>query len=201
MSALLIGLTGGIGSGKSAATELFRARGITVVDADEVAHEVTAAQGAAMPAIAAAFGDALLNTDGSLNRGAMRQHVFSDPAAKAQLEGILHPMIRRICDERCRDATSAYAVLAVPLFVESGHYRQRVQRLLVVDCPEETQISRVMARNNMTRQQVLEIMQTQATREQRLAAADDVVDNNGDLAQLEAQIEAVHQRYLAMADR
>lgn len=199
MSGYIVGLTGGIGSGKSAAAECFRAHGIVIVDADAVAHELTGPGGEAMAAIAAEFGATVITPDGALDRSAMRQRVFTDPAARLRLEQILHPRIRAICDQRCATAASPYALLVVPLLVESGTHRQRCQRLAVVDCPEEVQIARVMARNGMTRSEVERIMAAQATRAQRLAAADDVIDNSGAPAALVPQIAALHDKYLEMA--
>lgn len=199
MSGYIVGLTGGIGSGKSAAAECFRAHGIVIVDADAVAHELTGPGGEAMAAIAAEFGATVITPDGALDRNAMRQRVFADPAARLRLEQILHPRIRAICDQRCATAASPYALLVVPLLVESGTHRQRCQRLAVVDCPEEVQIARVMARNGMTRSEVERIMAAQATRAQRLAAADDVIDNSGAPAALAPQIATLHDKYLEMA--
>lgn len=199
MSRYIVGLTGGIGSGKSAAAECFRQLGIEIVDADAIAHELTGPQGAAMSGISAAFGPGVITADGALDRTAMRQLAFANPDARRQLEAILHPRIRQICDQRCIAASSPYALLVVPLLVESGTYRQRCQRLVVVDCPEETQIARVMARNGMRREEVERIMTAQASRAERLAAADDVIDNSGPAAALMPQIFALHDKYLELA--
>src|SRR5690606_5586947 len=155
--------------------------------------------GAAMAAVADAFGDTVLTRAGALDRAAMRQRAFAEPEARLRLEQILHPRIRHICDERCAAATSPYALLVVPLLVESGRHKERCQRLVVVDCPEETQIARVMARNGMTRAEVERIMATQATRAQRLAAADDVIDNSGTPAMLAPQVAVLHDKYLELA--
>ena len=199
MSNFVVGLTGGIGSGKSAAADCFAARGIGVVDTDAIAHELTAAEGAAMPALRAEFGRDVAAADGALDRSRMRRLAFADPAVRRRLEGILHPMIRELAGERCRKAVSPYVILAVPLLVESGTYRERCDRVVVVDCPESQQISRVMARNGLAETEVRAILVTQATREQRLAAADDVLANDGDLATLETQIADLHQRYVRLA--
>lgn len=199
MSRYVVGLTGGIGSGKSAAAECFREHGIVIVDADVVAHELTGPGGAAMPDIGSEFGKAVITHEGALDRAAMRKLAFADPDVRLRLEQILHPRIRRLCDERCAAAASPYALLVVPLLIESGTYRQRCQRLAVVDCPEETQIARVIARNGMTRQEVERIMSTQATRAQRLTAADDVIDNSGPPEALAPQIAALHDKYLDLA--
>lgn len=199
MSRYVVGLTGGIGSGKSAAAECFQEHGIVIVDADAVAHELTAPGGAAMADIEQAFGRTALTAAGALDRAAMRRLAFAEPAVRLRLEQILHPRIRRLCDERCAAAASPYVLLVVPLLVESGIYRQRCQRLAVVDCPEATQIARVMARNGMSRAEVERIMAAQATRAQRLAVADDVIDNSGPPEALLPQISSLHAKYLDLA--
>ncbi|MEZ5615881.1 MAG: dephospho-CoA kinase [Rhodocyclaceae bacterium] len=195
----IVGLTGGIGSGKSAAAAIFEALGAAVVDTDAIAHALTAPDGAAIPAIRAAFGDDVIDARGALDRAAMRRKVFTDPQAKFSLEAILHPLIRAEADRRCVEAQTPYVVLVVPLLVESAGYRSRMQRVAVVDCPEETQVARVMTRSGLTAEEARAIMATQVARETRLAAADDVIDNGGDLAALRPQIEALHRRYLEMA--
>jgi dephospho-CoA kinase len=199
VSNFVVGLTGGIGSGKSAAADCFAAHGVSVVDTDAIAHELTAADGAAMPALRAEFGRDVAAADGALDRSRMRRLAFADPAVRQRLEGILHPMIRELAGERCRKAVSPYVILAVPLLVESGTYRERCDRVVVVDCPESLQISRVMARNGLAETDVRAILATQATREQRLAEADDVLANDRDLATLKAQIADLHRRYLRLA--
>ncbi len=197
----ILGLTGGIGSGKSAAAELFAELGVAVIDVDRIAHALTAPNGAAMEDIRKTFGDTLIAPDGSLDRAAMRKLVFSDPTAKKRLELILHPMIGYESRQRCRAAHasgSPYVVLVVPLLVESGTYRNRVARILVVDCSEETQVSRVMKRSGLEAEEVRRIMATQATREARRAVANEVIDNDGDLDHLRTQVAHLHQKYLAM---
>lgn len=194
----IVGLTGGIGSGKSAAADIFAELGAAVVDTDAVAHELTAPGGAAIESIRAAFGDEMIGANGALDRAAMRKRVFADAEAKARLETILHPMIGAETDRRIREARAPYVVLVVPLLVESGSYRQRVQRVAVVDCPEETQVARVMARSGLSAREARAIMAAQVSRAVRLAAADDVIDNGGDFAGLRAQIEVLHRRYVEM---
>jgi dephospho-CoA kinase len=194
-----VGLTGGIGSGKSVAADLFAGLGAAVVDTDAIAHELTAPGGAAIAPIRAAFGDAVIDARGALDRAAMRRQVFADAQAKARLEAILHPMIRDEAERRSAEACAPYVVLVVPLLVESGGYRSRVQRVAVVDCPEETQVARVMARSGLSAGEARAIMAAQIGRAGRLAAADDVIDNGGDLAALRSQVEALHRRYLEMA--
>lgn len=195
----LVGLTGGIGSGKSAVSSLFESLGAAVVDTDVIAHELTAPGGAAIESIRNAFGDEVIDARGALDRAAMRRKVFADASAKARLEAILHPMIRAEADRRSAAARAPYVVLVVPLLVESGGYRSRVRRVAVVDCPEEVQVARVMTRSGLSAEEARAIMSAQASREQRLAVADDVIDNGGDLAALRPQVEALHRRYLEMA--
>jgi dephospho-CoA kinase len=195
----IVGLTGGIGSGKSTAAQAFADLGAAVVDTDAIAHELTAPGGAAIAPIRAAFGADYLTADGALSRARMRELVFADAASKHLLEAILHPLIRERSTERVLAAHSLYVLLMVPLLVESGDYRRRCQRILVVDCPEALQIERVMARSGITAEQVRAIMATQATRAARLAAADDVIDNSGDQAQLRREVETLHRRYLQFA--
>ena len=198
-SRLIIGLTGGIGSGKSTVADRFAALGATLVDTDLIAHGLTGPDGAAMPAIRAAFGAAVIADDGRLDRAAMRALAFSDPAARKRLEAILHPMIREQSQRAIEAATGCYVMLVVPLLVESGTWRERAHRLLVVDCPVEVQIERVMRRSQLAREQVLAILAAQATREARLAVADDRIDNGGEPAAIDPQVEALHAIYLALA--
>ena len=199
---LIVGLTGGIGSGKSTVADRLAVFGAALVDTDAIAHQLTSAQGAAMGQIAAAFGPSVVRADGALDRVAMRRLVFSDPAAKERIEAILHPLIRRESEALCRSAAAApYVLLVVPLLVEaaaSASYRQRVDRILVVDCDEATQIARVKARSALSAAEVRAIMATQATRSERLAAADDVILNDGTPEALEPQVQALHLRYLEL---
>jgi len=195
----VVGLTGGIGSGKSAAAKFFSGLGVTVVDTDAIAHELTSPGGAAMPALAAEFGQDYVLGDGSLDRTRMRETVFGDAVARRRLEAILHPLIRVVTDERTRAARSAYVIQVVPLLIESGTYRKRVKRVLVVDCSEETQVERAAKRSGLDADQVRAIMRSQAPRKARLDAADDVIDNQGDLDGLRAQVAVLHARYLALA--
>ena len=195
----IVGLTGGIGSGKSAAADRFGALGAAVVDTDLIAHALTAPGGAAIEAIRAAFGDALIGADGALDRAAMRARVFGAPAERRRLEGSLPPMIRDQSARQCSAADAPYVVLVVPLLIESGNYRARCARILVVDCPEDIQVARVQARSGLGKVQVEAIMAAQIPRADRLAAADDVIDNSADLPHLYAQVDALHVRYLALA--
>ena len=198
----VLGLTGGIGSGKTAAADMLAALGAAVVDTDAIAHELTAPGGEAIGPLRAGFGAAVIDAEGALDRAAMRKLAFSDATAKVRLETIMHPMIRAVSERRCAQAAAAgaaYVVLVVPLLVESKTYKNRVGRVLVIDCPEAIQVSRVMARSGLGRAEVERIMAAQATRAQRLAAADDVILNDGDRDKLRRQVEALHQRYLALA--
>lgn len=199
MSGYVVGLTGGIGSGKSLVADLFVEQGGGVVDTDAIAHELTGPGGAAMPALAAAFGAGVLRPDGALDRAVMRRLVFADASAKTRLEGVLHPLIRQLSAERCRAASAPYVILAVPLLVESGSYRERCDRIVVVDCPEDLQIERVMARNGLPRDEVLAIMAAQASRAERLAVADDVVVNDGERTKVHDQVAALHRKYLELS--
>ncbi|KVW33211.1 dephospho-CoA kinase [Burkholderia ubonensis] len=197
---LAVGLTGGIGSGKTTVADLFAARGASIVDTDLIAHRITAPGGLAMPAIEQAFGPDFVAADGSLDRAKMRALIFSDDAARRRLEAITHPLIRTETDREGRQARGTYVMFVVPLLVESGSWKSRVDRVLVVDCDVETQIARVMRRNRFTREQVEAIIARQATRDARLAAADDVIVNDATTPDaLAAQVDALHQRYLAGA--
>ncbi|WP_418333297.1 dephospho-CoA kinase [Pseudothauera hydrothermalis] len=197
----IVGLTGGIGSGKSAVADGFARLGAAVVDTDRIAHVLTAPGGAAMAQIEAAFGPSVIAADGALDRAAMRELAFSDAAARARLEAILHPLIRSESARQCAAAQAPYVVLVVPLLIESGHWRKRCDRLCVVDCPEALQIERVRVRSALPEAQIRAIMAAQASRAERLAVADDVIDNSGTLAELAPRIEALHRRYLALAAR
>lgn len=194
-----IGVTGGIGCGKSTVADAFARLGAGVVDTDAIAHALTAAGGAAMPALVAAFGPDCAAPDGAMDRARMRARVFADPAAKARLEAILHPLILAETLAQAGASPAPYVLIVVPLLVESGHWQQRVARVLVVDCPESTQVARVMARNGLPRATVEAIMATQATRAARLAVADDVIHNDGDLDSLLPQIDRLHQFYLTFS--
>ncbi len=195
-----VGLTGGIGSGKTTVADLFATHGAAVVDTDVIAHRITAPSGAAMPLIEQAFGPQFVAPDGSLDRAKMRALAFSDDTARTRLEAITHPLIRSET-ERERDAAEGpYVVIVVPLLVESGTWKSRVDRVLAVDCPIETQIARVMRRNAFAREQVLAIIARQATREARLAAANDVIVNDDTpLERLAQDVRRLHERYLALA--
>ncbi|KPK06243.1 MAG: dephospho-CoA kinase [Betaproteobacteria bacterium SG8_39] len=195
----VIGLTGGIGSGKSAAADEFARLGATLVDTDAIAHALTAPRGAAIEAVRALFGDACIDASGAMDRAKVRARVFADPSARRQLEGILHPLIRRESAARVAAADGPYVVLVVPLLVESADFRSRVDRVLVVDCPVEVQVARVRARSGLPENEARRIIAAQVSRETRLAAADDVIDNSGTLEALYAQVHRLDERYRALA--
>jgi dephospho-CoA kinase len=195
----VVGLTGGIGCGKSKAAEFFAALGVDVVDTDAISHELTAPGGAAMQPIAEAFGPSYVRPDGGLDRARMRSLVFADAGAKARLERILHPLIRAESLARIRASAAPYVVLVVPLLVETGGYRELLSRTLVVDCDESQQIARVVARSGLAEDEIGRIMRTQLPRAKRLAAADDVLANDADIETLRARVQALHEQYLAAA--
>ena len=194
-----VGLTGGIGSGKTTVANLFAERGAAVIDTDQIAHQLTIAGGAAIPAIRAQFGVDFITADGAMDRAKMRGHVFADSAAKQHLEAILHPLIRTETERAAVQARGAYLMFVVPLLVESGSWRNRVSRILVVDCPEQLQLARVMNRNGLSQQQVQAIMAAQVTRAARLSAADDVIVNESGEATLKPQVDRLHALYLALS--
>jgi dephospho-CoA kinase len=194
-----VGVTGGIGSGKSRAAALFGELGAGVVDTDDISHEITATGGSAIPAITAVFGATVVAADGSLNRTVMRKLVFEKPDARKQLETILHPQIRERARDRVMASSAPYVLLVVPLLLETGGYRDLIRRVLVVDCDESLQVSRAMQRSKLTADAVHAIMAAQLPRLQRLAGADDVIRNDGSIAQLRAQATKLHQQYLKLA--
>jgi len=196
--AFVVGLTGGIGSGKSAAADEFARLGATIVDTDAIAHELTAAGGAAIPALRELFGPACFDSSGAMDRAKVRAMVFADPAAKKNLEALLHPMIRAESERRIAASAGPYVVYVVPLLIESGNYRERVQRVAVVDCPEELQLQRVRQRSHLAEDEVRRIIASQIPRAERRAAADDVIDNSGTLDALHKQVRKLHLKYAAL---
>jgi dephospho-CoA kinase len=195
MSPFRVALTGGIASGKSTVANLFAARGVPVIDTDLIARQVVEPGEPALAAVLEAFGPAVLGADGRLNRPRMRERVFSDPAARRRLEAILHPAIRAEMERQSRAAGGPYQLLVIPLLVEGGR-RGHVDRVLVVDVPEATQIERLMRRDGVSREQAAAALGAQATRDARLAFADDVIENAADLAALEARVDEIHRDYL-----
>ena len=195
----LIGLTGGIGSGKTTVSDLLAKLGAGIIDTDLIAHQITAPNGAAISLIEKQFGPDFIAADGALNRDKMRSLVFTSPEARKSLETIAHPLIRQ---ETTRQALqlnkdgAPYLVFVVPLLVESGSWRHLIDLLVVVDCPKETQIKRVMQRSNLPEEEIERILAAQASREDRLKHADVVIENQGSLEELEAEVENLHQKIL-----
>ena len=196
---LVVGLTGGIGSGKSAAADEFSRLGAAVVDTDAIAHELTAPGGAAVPEVRRLFGRAFVDASGAMDRKRMRDLVFSDVEEKARLEALLHPMIRAESERRIASAQGPYVLHVVPLLIESPDYRTRFGRVLVVDCPEALQVARVRQRSGLPEGEIRRIIASQIQREKRLAAADDVIDNSGSVAALQQQVRQLHGNYLQRA--
>ncbi|MBQ4830931.1 dephospho-CoA kinase [Alteromonas sp. MMG017] len=191
---IVVGLTGGIGSGKSAATSQFAALGIDIIDADEVARDVVIPGSEGLVKITEHFGHAILLEDSTLNRAALRERVFNSSEEKQWLNQLLHPLIRKTMLQQIADATSHYCILSVPLLVE-GNLTELCDRVIVVDCPESMQLERAMQRDGSTKQIIESIMASQATRKERLAAADDVIDNSKTLGFLNEQVLTLHSKY------
>jgi dephospho-CoA kinase len=196
----VVGLTGGIGSGKTAVADAFARLGVPVVDTDAIAHELSAAGSPGQRAVAAAFGAPAIADDGSLDRGWLREQAFADPQFRGQLEALLHPLIRDEADRRMATWRTPYGLLVVPLLLERGGARSRVDRVLVVDCPEETQLARVITRSGLAEAQVRAIMATQLSRAARLAQADDILDNSGSPEAILPQVAALDRRYRRLSD-
>jgi dephospho-CoA kinase len=194
----VVGLTGGIGSGKSAAAAEFERLGATVVDTDVIAHELTGKRGLALAEISRLFGTDFISGDGAMDRQKMRELAFCDPAARKKLEALLHPMIRDESARRIAAAAGPYVVHVIPLLVEGGEYRGRVDRVVVVDSPEDVQVARVRQRG-LDEDQIRKIIGVQAPRAARLQAADDVIDNGGTLDALRKQVGELHKKYLEFA--
>lgn len=195
---LRIGLTGGIASGKSAVAKLFAALGVPIIDTDEIAREIVSPGSAVLDRIAARFGSGLVNGDGALDRAALRTLVFADPARRRELEAITHPAILERMRARSAAAAGPYQILAIPLLTEKG-LRGEVDRVLVVDCDEETQVRRLQARDGTPPGEARAMLSAQASRAERRAIADDVIVNDGDLHALRDQVEKLHARYVAIS--
>lgn len=195
----LVGLTGGVASGKSAAAEAFARRGITVVDTDQIARQVVAPGTPGLAALVDEFGPAILDAEGHLDRSRLRQRVFEDAAARRRLEQLLHPLIREEALRQARAATSPYVVLVVPLLLESG-MDALVDRILVVDLPGAEQLRRLRRRDSMDQAMAEAMIAAQTSRARRLAAADDVIENSGSLEALDQAVGALHRHYLELAE-
>lgn len=198
MNRFIVGLTGGIGSGKSAACDSFAQRGIVIVDADIVAREVVEPGCASLEKIQSHFGDHILQPDGTLNRGKLREIIFVDPAEKKWLESVLHPLINTEIRRKLSEAQSDYAILASPLLLETQQF-QLVDRILVIDVSEQLQIERASHRDGTSQAQIKAIMQTQLSRQERCARSDDIILNHGDIHELGSQVAKLHQLYLKLA--
>jgi dephospho-CoA kinase len=199
----LVGLTGGIGSGKTAVSDLLGALGAGIIDTDLISHQITAPRGKAIPLITKAFGAEFIDPQGALNRPKMRTLVFSDPKARQSLEQITHPLIQQETAKQASELVNSgvpYLVFVVPLLIESGSWVNLIDYLVVVDCPEETQIQRVMHRNNMTRPEVENILKVQANRSTRLAEANAVIENQGNLDDLKPAVLNLHQQILRIQE-
>jgi len=194
-----VGLTGGIGSGKSSAARLFQALGAGVVDVDDISHALTKPGGAAIPEIISRFGGDFVAADGSLDRARMRELVFRNAQAKGRLEAILHPLIGKQARNQVTSAAQPYVLLVVPLLLEKNAYQDVVQRVAVVDCSEQTQIERTVRRSDISESAVRAIMAAQLSRADRLARANDILHNDGGEDDLSQQVAALHQRYLVLA--
>lgn len=192
---LKIGVTGGLGSGKTTVSRMFAGLGVPVVDTDEISRELTASGGKAIPAIRDAFGDAVFSADGTLDRAALRAQILADEVARRQLEDILHPLIRAQAESRMRAAEAPYVLIVIPLLVETGAYDKMLDRVLVVDCNEQTQLQRSLARGGWSEAEILAMMARQAGRKERLARADDVIDTECGLEELSGRVSALDRKY------
>ena len=197
--AFCVGLTGGIGSGKSAAASLFGKLGAAIVDTDEISHQLTAPGGDALPELKRQFGTASISASGGLDRAHMRDLVFRDATAREKIEAILHPLIRERTRAGIATARAPYVIVVVPLLFETDAYLDIVKRVVVVDCDEDMQVRRVVARSGIAADEVRRIMAAQLLRAGRVKRANDVLDNNGDLEALKPQVARLHDRYLALA--
>jgi len=196
----LVGLTGGIGSGKTTVAGMFSAAGVRIVDTDLISHQLTKTGGDGIAPIRAAFGDAFVSADGALDRKQMRDLVFADPAAKQKLESILHPLILAHAKAEAAAPTAApYTLVVVPLLFESGCYADWMARTIAVDCPEQLQIARTMQRSQLDESQVRAILAQQISRAERLRLADEVIRNDGSLDSLKTQVVGMHRRLSALA--
>lgn len=199
-SRLVVGLTGGIGSGKSTVAELFGQLGASIIDTDAISHQLTGSGGGAIPALRATFGERYIDDDGALDRTEMRALIFNDADARLRLEQLLHPLILAETESRLsQEIASPYCILVIPLLPQAPAFRRLVQRILVVDCDERHQIERVQ-RRGLSEAMIRTIISSQTPRAERLKLADDIIINEGDMSSLFAQVTALHQRYLENSD-
>lgn len=197
---LVIGLTGGIGSGKTTVAKLFERQGITIIDTDQLARDVTQRGQPALNEIAKKFSPNILNSDGSLNRTALRKIIFNDDDSRIWLENLLHPLIRAKITHKVAGVNSPYCIVVIPLLLEKEP-NPLINRILVVDLPREEQIKRTQARDNLSQDEIKRIISTQVSRTERLAAADDIIDNFGSINDLIPQVNRLHGFYLALAQK
>jgi len=198
---LKIGLTGGIGSGKTSVSDIFSELGVPVIDTDLVARQLTARDGAALPEIRSAWGELVMRPDGELDRDALRRRIFAAPEERRRLEAILHPLIRRQVVATLAELDAPYVVVVIPLLVETGNYRELLDRVLVVDCPESLQVERVRARSGLSAEEVSAIISAQADRSSRIAEADDVIVNDANSRSLREQVLSIDAKYREIAAR
>ncbi len=196
---MIIGLTGGIACGKTAATDVFRSLGVPVIDADEISRALTGPGGKALPDVALAFGADMIDAQG-MKRDLMREIIFSNPRAKEKLEAILHPMIKREIFEQLKAVKAPYVILSVPLLLETGRWADAVKRVLVIDVSEDEQINRLVYERHMSEEQARAILDCQISRDKRVASADDLIDNSGTLEELAEKVQGLHKFYLKMAE-
>lgn len=195
---MVVGLTGGIGAGKSRVSSLFESLGVPVIDADIVSKQVVKPGSAALKAIAQHFGDSVLDVEGTLNRARLKELIFENPKERLWLEQLLHPLILSEMEHQTQQLKAPYCIHAIPLLVETMPYKN-IHRILVVDVSEETQIQRIKHRDHLSEQQIQNIMASQASREKRLSAADDVISNEGSLEELKEAVLRLHEGYLALS--
>lgn len=198
---LIIGLTGGIGCGKSVVSQCFSELGVCVIDTDVIARTITQPNGKAMAGIKNTFGASYMTQDGALDREKMRNLIFSDKNARLRLEKLLHPIILNETAQQIASASSSYVVVVIPLLFETDDYDTIVHRILAIDCDEQQQISRVMARSNLSEQQIKSIMATQVTRKERLQRADDIITNSQDKDYLKTEVAKLHRKYLLLSQQ
>lgn len=193
----VVGLTGGIGSGKSEAAQLFAKLGVPIVDVDAISHQLTSVGNPVLKEVINVFGKRYLLADGSLDRTALREKIFADDAARHQLEEILHPAIhKQALQELSKNTGAPYQILVIPLLFEGGHYQGIINRTLVIDCDESLQVARTIERSGLSEQAVMAVMRVQVARKIRLALADDVIKNNGSLQELSEKIARIHKKYM-----
>ena len=197
---LVIGLTGGIGCGKTQVSQLFADYNVPIIDADIIARELVQPQQPALKKIQQSFGLSVINNDGSLNRSALKERIFSDDHQKQQLEAILHPLIFATIQQRIQPLNNTYIILSIPLLLESRQ-NYPIQRILVVDCPVEMQLHRVKKRDNLSKERIQSIIDSQIDRQQRLKVGDDIIDNSSDFFSLAKQVETLHHFYISLAQK